>query len=479
MAAPHVAGGAALVLSLYPEWGPDEIKNAFMQTAKKINSKSVFDQGAGIIDLKALVKSESLVSPGSISFGLISAEKGIWTKTDTVFVENRSNAVKLYEITAHNRPEGLEMSFKQETLELAPYEAGYFVYTATIDPGAVNLQDVGSPDFGGEITITNDFARYNIPYVFLVGNVLSLQFNVNPHIVKIHNQNERDLNFTNLGNYLQLPLARGTYDVIAYFPGQRIVLRENVVLNGDIHRKIKDTEAVHVVTMKGLDVEGNETQVLDAGYWSLAHKQSGLGLNVHSLVFFFGKPPKFAKRYFSTISDNYEFQCNLRSCPAWNDKKHFYNFPVFINDGISRSFTHSNDPSEFVKLVYELPFRPKEQKLFYTKDFSTPNRSYSRDVFDASNVLSYPFKIEEYLLPIPHENYISNLYVRNNIYLQRIGSGDFDPDVDSLLASTAHVAVLPNAEKIGFWRWNYRNLKSNWYGVTKIITLEVEKFLTR
>ena len=286
MAAPHVAGGAALVLSLYPEWGPDEIKNAFMQTAKKINSKSVFDQGAGIIDLKALVESESLVSPGSISFGLISAEKGIWTKTDTVFVENRSNTVKLYEITAHNRPEGLEMSFKQETLELAPDEAGYFVYTATIDPGAVNLQDVGSPDFGGEITITNDFARYNIPYAFLVGNVLSLQFNVNPHIIKIHNQNERDLNFTNLGNYLQLPLARGTYDVIAYFPGQRIVLRENVVLNGDIHRKIKDTEAVHVVTMKGLDVEENETQVLDAGYWSLAHKQSGLGLNVHSMVFF-------------------------------------------------------------------------------------------------------------------------------------------------------------------------------------------------
>jgi len=59
MASPHVAGSAALLKSLHPDWSPDEIKSALMTTAKirglrDSDGKSavnVFGRGAGRIDL--------------------------------------------------------------------------------------------------------------------------------------------------------------------------------------------------------------------------------------------------------------------------------------------------------------------------------------------------------------------------------------------------------------------------------------------
>lgn len=468
MASPHVAGAAALILNLNAGWGPAEIKNAIMQSARKIEGRSVFDQGAGIIDLKALAESQSLVSPGSISFGVISTQGGIWSNSDTIFVKNRSNEVKSYNITAPNQTKGLEIFFTQQTLMLEPGETGYFLYTATVDPTTVVPEDVTSPDYGGEITVTSGMASHRIPYAFLVGNILSLQFNVNPLFVVIHDQNNQRFSFNGTGKSLEFPLVSGAYDILTYFPGQRMVLREDVVLDGHHVEDIKDTDAVHLVTMKGLDVEGHETSLIEAGYWSLIHKPSGMGLSVTNIAIVIGVPPKLSKRYFSNISDKYEFQSNLRSYATWNEKKHYYNFPVFIDKGISRSFTYSNNHDEFVKLVYDLAIPKQEKGLFYTKDFSTPGRSYTYGVHEPSNVLSYPYKIEQYLLPIPHENFISNLYVRNNIYLLNTDSINFDPELDSLLVTTAYTAIPPAQDKIGFWTWGL-GLKQNWQGITKKI----------
>jgi subtilisin family serine protease len=50
MAAPHVSGAAALLLEKHPEWLPEEIKKAFMDTAVDLG-QSVEEQGAGRINV--------------------------------------------------------------------------------------------------------------------------------------------------------------------------------------------------------------------------------------------------------------------------------------------------------------------------------------------------------------------------------------------------------------------------------------------
>lgn len=77
MATPHVAGGAALLLAVHPEWRPWQVKAALMATANEdvfLNAEKtlragLLDQGAGRIDLAQAIEPGVLLDPPSLSGG--------------------------------------------------------------------------------------------------------------------------------------------------------------------------------------------------------------------------------------------------------------------------------------------------------------------------------------------------------------------------------------------------------------------------
>ncbi|TDD46762.1 peptidase S8 [Kribbella antibiotica] len=71
MAAPHTAGAAAILAQQHPDWKAGELKTALMGTAKANPKLSVFEQGAGRVDVAAVVKSTVRASVGSISNGIV------------------------------------------------------------------------------------------------------------------------------------------------------------------------------------------------------------------------------------------------------------------------------------------------------------------------------------------------------------------------------------------------------------------------
>ncbi|MCY8908563.1 S8 family serine peptidase [Bacillus atrophaeus] len=103
MASPHIAGAVAVIKQAKPKWSVEQIKSAIMNTAVtlKDGDGKVYPhntQGAGSARIINTLKADSIVSPGSYSYGTFLKEKGKETKKETFTIENQSSIRKSYQL---------------------------------------------------------------------------------------------------------------------------------------------------------------------------------------------------------------------------------------------------------------------------------------------------------------------------------------------------------------------------------------------
>jgi hypothetical protein len=141
MAAPHVAGVAALMRQAHPDWSPDLIKAAMMNTAVDLAAGSCVPRyGAGRVDARAAVEAETLV--GATDY-LISPKWGYvpftgmqHSFTDTLGLYNEG-AAKTFDIawqfsTTQTLQSGLELQLPASVTVGAQAQATVEV-TVTLD----------------------------------------------------------------------------------------------------------------------------------------------------------------------------------------------------------------------------------------------------------------------------------------------------------------------------------------------------------
>ena len=85
MAAPHVAGAAALIRQIHPDWSPAQVKASLMNTAVDLGL-SAFTQGTGRISVPAAVDAPFLVTPPSLSLGRLAQRTGVTVLRETLQV---------------------------------------------------------------------------------------------------------------------------------------------------------------------------------------------------------------------------------------------------------------------------------------------------------------------------------------------------------------------------------------------------------
>ncbi|MEV6879649.1 S8 family serine peptidase [Amycolatopsis sp. NPDC051128] len=150
MAAPHVAGSAALLLQRHPDWLAGRLKTALTSTAKP--TAGVAEQGAGRVDAGRAVTQQVTATTGSLSYGFFP-----WPRTQSVtktvtYRNDGDAAVTLALATTATGPDGSPGPVRLFT----PSAASVVVPAhGSADVGVtLRTEAGGAGQYGGRLTAT-------------------------------------------------------------------------------------------------------------------------------------------------------------------------------------------------------------------------------------------------------------------------------------------------------------------------------------
>ncbi|MFC0114459.1 S8 family serine peptidase [Kibdelosporangium aridum] len=144
MATPHVAGAAAILAAQHPDWSGQQIKAALMSTANPV-SATIYQQGAGRVDVARAVSQAVTANVGSLSMGFVKwpHSKDKVTKPVT-YTNSGSTPVTL---TLELQDAGV---FSTDVKEITVPAQGQATVNVTFDPAAGPIAE-----YNGRLTAKN------------------------------------------------------------------------------------------------------------------------------------------------------------------------------------------------------------------------------------------------------------------------------------------------------------------------------------
>jgi subtilisin family serine protease len=191
MAAPHVAGGVALLLEDQPSLDASEIRTVLQNSADPAPwwgnpglgfLDNVHRQGAGMLDVAGAVEASAHVSPGKLALG----ESAGGPSTEKIRITNTSDTTQTFELS-HEPALGTHGSTFSPGFNASFAEVGFRSESVTLRPGrSANVRaTITAPEeletlpqqiYGGYVVVTaEDGSEYRVPYAGYVGDYQSIQ----------------------------------------------------------------------------------------------------------------------------------------------------------------------------------------------------------------------------------------------------------------------------------------------------------------
>ena len=186
MAAPQVAGMAAILQQKFPQLEPQAIKAIIQNTARPaVDNESPTGtpplslQGTGIIDIEKALTATSYVAPGGIGFGRIKPEYN-QTVRRSITVNNFSNTAKRYQITTEPNNTLPTGAARLSTTREIFLEAGRSrKITVSLDLNAQLMESgIGYTELDGWIVVSSGDEVMRVGYQALIDPASKLNYNV-------------------------------------------------------------------------------------------------------------------------------------------------------------------------------------------------------------------------------------------------------------------------------------------------------------
>ena len=176
MAAPHVAGVAALIKQAHPGWTNEQVKAAIMNTAVDLadpTSAQIPRQGAGRIDAYAAVNTP-VVAVGdpklvSLSWGVIEIGENDYEGTKTVTLRNFSGSPVDFDVASifTSASTGATLTPSVSKVTVPPLGTAIVNVTLSLDATLLPLSFGGMEEYYGFVTFTGVEDYLRVPFYFV------------------------------------------------------------------------------------------------------------------------------------------------------------------------------------------------------------------------------------------------------------------------------------------------------------------------
>lgn len=247
MSSPHVAGVAALLLELHPDWTPADVKAALVSTTRAMNSPPLA-RGAGFVDAQAAHEAKFFVDASGLSFGINGARTGTFDATRTFTITNRSQGAAAFSASALGTPVGATVTITPTTFSLAQGESrsvsvrlrtnnGELPFpTDTLTGGTIRLQSTA-----GNVAVPWGLVRTARATVTYDGTIASYL---------VSSPTRARLAYHYAPDAMEMYMEPGdTWDFTVISDDARIVIAEGVRVDDDARVELRAADATRTFTL--------------------------------------------------------------------------------------------------------------------------------------------------------------------------------------------------------------------------------------
>jgi hypothetical protein len=400
MATPHVAGAAALLRQLHPDWTALEIRAALIESARDLGYDPL-TQGSGRLSIPDAAQRTVVVNPTSASFGVDDLTQSVWESSTSFQFSNKGTDQKQYKFHLQTPNSGVKFSFNPSSVTVPPGQSASV--TAYL---AVNNSSVPNSDtfFVGKIFATENTSldTISLPFGFFKQIGLTVFADETPlYLAPLFPQLDFGLIFPFVWYYSPHPdtlflydLPQGLCDCIGlYFDLNTFIIKENVQIGNTgatIH--VRKSDAKNTIILDPLDRFGNALPHFPIWWNALVDtNENGIGDCWQDPYFSVSSYPDTL--FFPNASTNYHFEADFRGYDSLNNS--YYQVPLLVGPGFSSSQVVQNAPSQFQHLNLEFADKIESQPVSFLPAYAP----YGTDPYFPERVSTSILNV--YMLPRP------------------------------------------------------------------------------